>query len=266
MEAPLSPDRVLDFPMVEPEPYLAYDFFAVDPIPGLAEAPGNMNMWIEEDVPLGGKMGDPMEIAGGAEEVRLDFLFGDDTDGNDDEWLMDLVTPPRATVTFLSTYEVGGPSTTTPETLLPAGQPFPGMTHRTSMLPLVINDLCVRMGNLEYGHGALMKKMRTVIASQAVQVVSRLEEIETRVQQVEGRVDTHPSGCMTVSGQDVIVGLSQQGVRKLVPSSAHLCRILIKKSAAEQQDLMARADDDTKKKSRPFLSQFFTPIFLRHSL
>nr|GEU72633.1 hypothetical protein [Tanacetum cinerariifolium] len=178
MDAPLSPDRVFDFPMVEPEPYLAYDFFAVDPIPGLAEAPGNINRWIEEDVPLGGKMGDPMEIAGGAEEARLDLLFGDDTDG---------------------------PSTTTPETLLPAGQPFPGMTHRTSMLPSVINNLCVRMGNLEYGHGALIKKMGT-----AVQVVSRLEEIDTRVQQVEGRVDTHPSSYMTVSRQDVIVGLSQQ--------------------------------------------------------
>ncbi|GKA41684.1 hypothetical protein Tco_0734344 [Tanacetum coccineum] len=147
------------------------------------------------------------------------------------------VTPSRATVTLLSTYEVGEPSSTTPGTLFPAGQPFLGMTHGTSVPPSVIDDLCVRMGNLEYGHGALVKKMGTVsdaqvadgisigeiwprvttvegqvqvMVSQAMQVVSRLEEIETRVQQVESRVDTHPSDHMAVQGQEVIVGLSQQ--------------------------------------------------------
>ncbi|GKG44933.1 hypothetical protein Tco_0495011, partial [Tanacetum coccineum] len=71
-------------------------------------------------------------------------------------------------------------------------------------------DLCVRMSNLEYGHGALVKKTGTVMVSQAVQVVSRLEEIETRVQQVESRVDTHSSDHMAVQGQEAIVGLSQQ--------------------------------------------------------
>nr|GEX80961.1 hypothetical protein [Tanacetum cinerariifolium] len=45
--------------------------------------------------------------------------------------------------------------------------------------------------------------------SQAVQVVNRLKEIETRVQQVESRVDTHPSGQMIVQGQEVIVGSSE---------------------------------------------------------
>nr|GFA82641.1 zinc finger, GRF-type [Tanacetum cinerariifolium] len=42
------------------------------------------------------------------------------------------------------------------------------------------------------------------------QVVSGIKEIKTRVQQVESRVDTYPSGQMAVPGQDVIVGLSQQ--------------------------------------------------------
>nr|GFC19228.1 hypothetical protein [Tanacetum cinerariifolium] len=36
----------------------------------------------------------------------------DDDDWDDEvEWLMAPVTPPRATVTVLSTYEIGGPST-----------------------------------------------------------------------------------------------------------------------------------------------------------
>ncbi|GJT42487.1 hypothetical protein Tco_0951202 [Tanacetum coccineum] len=184
MDVPPSPDRVFDFPMAEPEPHIAYDFFAAEPIPGLVEAPGNMNGWIEEDVPLLGEMGVPMEIAGGAEQAELDLLFGDDTDDDND-----------------------GPSATILGTLFHTEQPFPDMTHGTSMPPSVIGDFSVRMGNLEYGHGALVKKMGTVSDAQ---VVSRLEEIETKVQQVESRVDTHPSGHMALQGQDVIVGLSQQ--------------------------------------------------------
>nr|GFD09953.1 hypothetical protein [Tanacetum cinerariifolium] len=43
-----------------------------------------------------------------------------------------------------------------------------------------------------------------VMGSQTGQIVSRLKEIETRVQQVESRVGTHPSGQMAVQGQDVI--------------------------------------------------------------
>nr|GFC24072.1 hypothetical protein [Tanacetum cinerariifolium] len=35
-------------------------------------------------------------------------------------------------------------------------------------------------------------------------------ELQTRVQQVESRLDTYPSGQMTVSGQNVIVGSSEQ--------------------------------------------------------
>nr|GEZ32115.1 hypothetical protein [Tanacetum cinerariifolium] len=114
---------------------------------------------------------------------------------------------PRATVTVSSTYEVRGPSTAAvegPSAPLPApGLPVP---------PTVIEDLSTRLGNLEYRHGVLMRKMEEVqvMESQAVQMVSGIKEIETRVQQVESRVDTYPSGQMAVSGQDVIVGLSQQ--------------------------------------------------------
>ncbi|GKF21300.1 hypothetical protein Tco_0069938, partial [Tanacetum coccineum] len=134
---------------------------------------------------------------------------------SDDEWLMTPVTPLMATVTFSSTYEVGGPSTTTSGTLLPVGQPFPCMTRGTSMVASVVDDLYVRMGNLEYGHGALVKKMGTVsdaqvadiiavgeiwprvttvegqmqvMASQAVYVVSRLEETDTQVQTLQTTV------------------------------------------------------------------------------
>nr|GEZ18146.1 hypothetical protein [Tanacetum cinerariifolium] len=101
----------------------------------------------------------------------------------------------------------------------------------------VIEDLSTRLGNLEYRHGVLMRKMEEVndaevadsiaigeiqprvatvgeqvqvMKSQAVQVVSGLKEIENRVQQVESRVDTYSSGQMAVPRQDEIIGLSQQ--------------------------------------------------------
>nr|GFB45969.1 hypothetical protein [Tanacetum cinerariifolium] len=139
---------------------------------------------------------------------------------------------PRATVTVSSTYEVRGPSTTAVEgpsaPLLAPGLPIP---HT------VIEDLSTRLGNLEYRHRVLMRKMEEVndaevansiaigeihprvatveeqvqvMESQAVQVVSGLKEIETRIQQVDSRVDTYPSGQMPVPGHDVIIRLSQR--------------------------------------------------------
>nr|GEZ10741.1 hypothetical protein [Tanacetum cinerariifolium] len=74
----------------------------------------------------------------------------------------------------------------------------------------VIEDLSTRLGNLEYRHGVLLRKMEEVSDAEAGQVVSRLKEIETRVQQVESRVDPHPSGQMAVQGHDMIVRSSQQ--------------------------------------------------------
>nr|GEX95376.1 hypothetical protein [Tanacetum cinerariifolium] len=154
-----------------------------------------------------GELDEPMVDPELNEEVM------DDDDWDDDaEWLMAPVTPPRATMTVSSAYKVGGLST--------------------------------RLGNLEYRHGVLMKKMEEVsdaevadsitigeihpivatmgeqvqvMKSQTRQVVSRLKEIEIIVQQVENRVDTHPSGQMAVQGQDVIVGSSQQIIMANLP-------------------------------------------------
>nr|GEY51118.1 hypothetical protein [Tanacetum cinerariifolium] len=132
----------------------------------------------------------------------------DDDDWEDDvEWLMAPVTPPRATMTVSSTYEVGGPSTAVIE-----GPSFPLPAPGLHEPPIAIEDLSTRVGNLEYRHGVLMRKMEEVsdaevadsiaigeihprvatmgeqvqvMESQAVQVVSGLKEIETRVQQVQ---------------------------------------------------------------------------------
>nr|GEZ86483.1 hypothetical protein [Tanacetum cinerariifolium] len=189
--------------------------------------PNNNNGWIEWDVPLGGELDEPMV----GPEVNEGVMDDDDLD-DEVEWLMAPVTPPRATMTVSSTYKIGGPSTVIverPSSPLPSPRLFVPLT--------VIENLSTRLGNLEYRHGVLVRKMEDVsdaevadsitireihhrvatvgeqvqvMGSQTGQIMSRLKEIETRVQQVKSRVDTHPSGQMAVQGQDVIAGSSQQ--------------------------------------------------------
>ncbi|GJT92649.1 retrotransposon protein, putative, ty1-copia subclass [Tanacetum coccineum] len=221
MGEPLSPDRVFDFPMDEPESHLAYDFFAPGPLPGYVGNPNNNNGWIEADVPLLGELGaevdKPMvypmidELAEPiaalvAVEARIDveediaMLFGDDDFSDDNsegfeddeevwevnrEWLMAPVTPPSMLVVPPpSTYEVGGPSTAAADgqsfTLPAPGFPGP---------PLVIEDLSTCMGNLEYRHGQLVKKVIQVSDAEVADGIA-IGEIGPRVSAVDGQVQT----------------------------------------------------------------------------
>nr|GFB45591.1 hypothetical protein [Tanacetum cinerariifolium] len=102
-------------------------------------------------------MDEPMKNLGFDEEEELNEFMDDDQDEEVEEWLMAPVTPPRATVTVPSTYEVGGPFTTTP-----MGHPLITMASGVATQPQVIDDLCVRMSNLEYRHEELVKKMEIV--------------------------------------------------------------------------------------------------------
>ncbi|GJU94335.1 hypothetical protein Tco_1319091 [Tanacetum coccineum] len=139
------------------------------------------------------------------------MLFGDD-DFEDDEcegfdeeevrevnekWLMAPVTPPpMPAVPPPSVYEVGGPSTAAV-----GGQSFPLPSPRLLVPPSVIEDLSTRLGNLEYGHGQLVKKVIQVMASQMVHAADRFEQIGTQVEQ----------GQQTATQRDeVITGLTQQ--------------------------------------------------------
>ncbi|GJV71361.1 hypothetical protein Tco_1491356 [Tanacetum coccineum] len=179
MGEPLSPDRVFDFPVDEPKPHLAYDFFAPGPLPGYAGNPNNNNGWIEADVPLLGELGaigdGPMvgplvdkiveSIVQAKEQmialvVDMDediaMLFGDDDFGDDDsegldeeevwevneKWLMAPVIPPlMPAVPPPSIYEVGGPSTAAAE-----GQSFPHPAFGLPVPPSVIEDLSTHLG------------------------------------------------------------------------------------------------------------------------
>nr|GEY74969.1 hypothetical protein [Tanacetum cinerariifolium] len=99
----------------------------------------------------------------------------DDQDDEVEEWLMALVTPPRASVTVPSTYEVGGPSTATP-----MGHPLTIMASGVATQPQVIDDLCMRMSNLEYRHEELVKKMEIVSDAEVADSIA-IGEIHPRV-------------------------------------------------------------------------------------
>ncbi|GJX33696.1 hypothetical protein Tco_0245253 [Tanacetum coccineum] len=102
---------------------------------------------------------------------------------------MPAVQPP-------SIYEVGGLSTTAAE-----GPHFPLPAPGLPVPPLVIEDLSTHLGNLEYGHGQLVKKMIQVMASQMVHAADRWEQVGAQVEQ----------GQQTATQRDEeIVGLTQQ--------------------------------------------------------
>ncbi|GJT79835.1 hypothetical protein Tco_1054177 [Tanacetum coccineum] len=123
-------------------------------------------------------------------EEDLAVLFDDDdfeddaSDGFDEEkvwdvneeWLMAPTTPPpMLAVPAPSVYEVGGPSTTVAE-----GPSFPYLTSRLLIPLFVIEDLSIRLGNLEYGYGQLVKK---VMMSQMIQAVDIVEHVGAQVEQ-----------------------------------------------------------------------------------
>ncbi|GKA37594.1 hypothetical protein Tco_0724159 [Tanacetum coccineum] len=217
MDEPLSPDRVFDFPADEPELHPAYVFFAPEPLPGYAGNPNNNNGWIKADVPLLVELGvvadksmvgpmveEVVEPVDEAEEqmitpvVDMDediaMLFGDDdfeddaSEGIDEEevwevneeWLMAPVTPPPM-------LEVGGPSTAAAE-----GPSFPLPAPGLPISSSVIEDLSTRLGNLEYRHSQLEKKVIQVSDVEVATGVS-IREIGPRVFVMEGQMQVMAS-------------------------------------------------------------------------
>ncbi|GJU65022.1 hypothetical protein Tco_1246857 [Tanacetum coccineum] len=216
MGEPLSPDRVFDFPVDEPEPHPAYDFFAPRPLPGYAGNPNN-NGWIEADAPLLEELGvvayEPMvgpivdEIAEPiveAEEhvialvVDMDediaMLFGEDDFKDDasegfneeevwevnEEWLMaPFIPPPMSAMQPPSVYKVGGPSTAAAE-----GLSFPLPGPGLPVPPSMIEDLTagVSIGEIGLGIFAIEGQVQ-VMASQMVHAADKFEQIGTQALQ-----------------------------------------------------------------------------------
>ncbi|GKB75527.1 hypothetical protein Tco_0942422 [Tanacetum coccineum] len=89
--------------------------------------------------------------------------------------------PPMPVVPPPSTYEVGGPSTAAAE-----GQSFPLPTPGLPVPLLVIEDLITCMGNLEYGHGQLVKKVIQMV--QAEDGLEQVQALQTPVQHRDSQI------------------------------------------------------------------------------
>nr|GEV79775.1 putative reverse transcriptase domain-containing protein [Tanacetum cinerariifolium] len=103
-----------------------------------------------------------------------------------------IMMPPRATVTVSSIYEVGGPSTAAIE-----GPSFPLPALELRVPPTVIEDLSTRLGNLEYRHGVLMRKMEEVSDAEVADSIA-IGEIHPRVATVREQVQVMESHAVHV--------------------------------------------------------------------
>nr|GEV88752.1 putative reverse transcriptase domain, ribonuclease H-like domain, aspartic peptidase domain protein [Tanacetum cinerariifolium] len=142
-------------------------------------------------------MDEPMENPGFDEEEDLNEFMDDDQDvgiEEAEEWLMAMVMPSRATVTVPSTYEVGGPSTATP-----VGHPLTTIASGVATQPQMIDDLCVRMSNLEYRHRELVKK---------IEINQQLQTILFEMENHEGTLISYMSWmeeCLVSGKENVVV-------------------------------------------------------------
>nr|GEZ74967.1 hypothetical protein [Tanacetum cinerariifolium] len=131
---------------------------------------------------IGGELDEPMVDPEVNEEVM------DDDDWDDEvEWPMAPVTPLRATMTVSNTYEIGGPSTDVVER-----PSFPLPAPRLPVPHTVIENLSTRMGNLEYRHGVLTKKMEEVSDAEVADNIA-IREIHPRVAIVKEQVQVMES-------------------------------------------------------------------------
>ncbi|GKD95985.1 hypothetical protein Tco_1379882 [Tanacetum coccineum] len=156
-------------------------------------------------------------------EEDLAMMFGVEGDSSDDdfegpegdeevwemdeEWLMAPVTPPLMPVMPLpSTYEVGGSSTAAD-----VGHSLTLLAPKVYVPSSVIKDLCTRMGNLEYGHGLLVKKVITVSDAEVADSID-IGEIGPRVSIVEGQMQVMASQMVqVVSGLEQVEAHVEQG-------------------------------------------------------
>ncbi|GJY30130.1 hypothetical protein Tco_0413625 [Tanacetum coccineum] len=181
-------------------------------------------------------------------EEDIAMLFGDDDFSDDDsegfeddeevwevneEWFMAPVTPPpMLVVPPPSTYEVGGPSTAAAEghsfALLAPGFPVP---------PPVIEDLCTRMGNLEYRHGQLVKKVIQVSDAEVADGIT-IGEIGPRVSAVEGQVQVMASQMVQVVGRLEQVGTQVEQGQQAATQRDEQLQTMVSEMSSRESTLM----------------------------
>ncbi|GJX65308.1 hypothetical protein Tco_0299651 [Tanacetum coccineum] len=177
MGEPLSPNRVFDFPMDEPEPHPAYDFFAPRPLPGHAVNPNNKNRWIEADVLLLGELGAK------ADEPMVGLVVNEIVEPiveMEEQVITPVIDMEEDIAMLFGDGDFRGPSTAAAEgqsfTLPAPGFPVPSSVSNAKVADgIIIGEIGPRVSAIE-GHVQVM-------ASQMVQVAGRLEQVSTQVEQ-----------------------------------------------------------------------------------
>ncbi|GKB32346.1 hypothetical protein Tco_0871747 [Tanacetum coccineum] len=159
MDAPPSPNHILDFPANESALELE-----------------DLDMEVEED---------PGEDPEEDSDMDIDKDEKDEWE-EDDDWLMAPNTPLRAASFQLSTYEVRGLSLAVPEAPCPAGRPLPVVVARVALHHEEIGALCVRADKMEY--------MKTSLVRKGKLVAGKLDETETQVLEMRVIVNNYPRG------------------------------------------------------------------------
>ncbi|GKB15079.1 hypothetical protein Tco_0849002 [Tanacetum coccineum] len=87
-----------------------------------------------------------------------------------------------------ATFEVGGPSTTTPGPPFLVGLPLPEVVSSVVVHYKEIGGLCVQIKNLKHAHGVLVRKIGDVSDAQLDDGIA-IGDIQPRVTTLEGQVD-----------------------------------------------------------------------------
>ncbi|GKE38657.1 hypothetical protein Tco_1462062 [Tanacetum coccineum] len=119
-----------------------------------------------------------------------------------------------------STYEVEGSSTAAAE-----GHSLILLAPGVLVPSLVIEDLCTRMGNLEYGHGQLMKKVITVSDAEVADSIA-IREIGPRVSTMEGQMQVQTLQAI-VQHRDVHIEQLQTLVAKITSRKGTLMQCIL---------------------------------------
>nr|GFA47572.1 hypothetical protein [Tanacetum cinerariifolium] len=259
----LSLDRVFDFPEDETEPHLAYDFFTPRPLLGYAGNPNN-NGWLEADDYLLGELeamaNEPMAVPGieevtepvdEAEEEQgvaivvdieeeqiaapvmdmvedLAALFGEDDDFEDDDFSDEDSEGVEEEEVWVVNEE--GPSTMVAE-----GPSFPLPLPGLPIPPSVIEDLSTCLGNLEYGHGQLVKKVIQVSDAEVAAGVS-IREIDLRIFAIEGHVQVMASQMVHAADRWEQVGA--QAVVQQRNAQIQQLQTMVSKTSSRESTLM----------------------------
>nr|GEZ05549.1 hypothetical protein [Tanacetum cinerariifolium] len=149
------------------------------------------------------------------------------------------------------TYDVGGPSTD-----IPVGHPLTTIAFGVATQPQLIDDLCVRMSNLEYRYGELVQTLQTSLHGAWLQN----QQLQTRLSVMENHEGTLISYMSWMEERRVVLEKRltrpPTGPRWIELLSDYECEIKYHPGKGEaSKDLKALAECQTENKKRAYTAR-----------